>query len=140
LKIVADPQLLKRAFANIVTNALQAMPEGGKLTIKASRTEEETSVSFEDSGIGIPEENLPKLFHPLFTTKAKGQGFGLPVCKRIVEAHNGTITVNSQVGKGSTFTIRIPVRGDAGSEDTEKTIRGNVTQNTENFDTQNRGR
>ena len=110
LKIVADPQLLKRAFANIVTNALQAMPEGGKLTIKASRTEEETSVSFEDSGIGIPEENLPKLFHPLFTTKAKGQGFGLPVCKRIVEAHNGRITVRSRVGEGSTFTVRIPLR------------------------------
>ncbi|MEX2723467.1 MAG: ATP-binding protein, partial [Candidatus Freyarchaeota archaeon] len=59
-------------------------------------------------GEGIPEENLPKLFQPLFTTKSKGQGLGLSVCKRLVEAHGGDITVKSKVGKGSTFTIKIP--------------------------------
>ncbi len=57
----------------------------------------------------MPEEDLGKLFEPFFTTKAKGQGFGLPVCKRLVEAHGGTITVKSKPGKGSTFTIQIPL-------------------------------
>ena len=67
-------------------------------------------VMVEDTGVGISDENLSKLFTPLFTTKAKGQGFGLPVCKRMVEAHDGNITVESKVGKGSTFTIKIPLR------------------------------
>ena len=67
-------------------------------------------ISIEDTGGGIPDENMSKLFKPLFTTKAKGQGFGLPVCKRMVEAHDGTIIVESKVGKGSTFTVEIPLR------------------------------
>jgi len=108
-KLMVDPELMKRAFINLVTNALQAMPSGGRLAIGASRTEETASISVEDTGVGIPEENLPMLFQPLFTTKPKGQGFGLPVSKRIVEAHGGAITVESQVGRGSTFMVHIPL-------------------------------
>jgi len=109
-KLRIDPAMMKRVFTNLVTNALQAMPDGGQLTIRASRTEEAISISVQDTGVGIPEENLDKLFQPLFTTKSKGTGFGLPVCKRIVEAHDGSITVESKVGRGSTFTVKIPLR------------------------------
>ena len=99
-KLMIDPALMRRVFTNLVINALQAMPDGGQLTINASKTEDVALVRVEDTGIGIPEENLSKIFQPLFTTKARGQGFGLAVCKRIVEAHGGTITVESKVGKG----------------------------------------
>jgi len=85
------------------------MPNGGQLTVELSRTDEAVSISVHDTGVGIPEENLNKLFQPLFTTKSKGTGLGLAVCKRIAEAHGGTITIKSQVGKGSTFTVRIPL-------------------------------
>ena len=109
-KLMLDPTLMQRVFSNLITNAVQAMPNGGKLTIRASKKEETTLISIEDTGAGISDENLSKLFTPLFTTKAKGQGFGLPVCKRMVEAHDGNITVESKVGKGSTFTVEIPLR------------------------------
>jgi PAS domain S-box-containing protein len=109
-KLTLDPTLMQRVFSNLITNAMQAMPNGGKLTIRASKKEETALISIEDTGAGISDENLSKLFMPLFTTKAKGQGFGLPVCKRLVEAHDGNITVESKVGKGSTFTVEIPLR------------------------------
>ncbi|MEM2601381.1 MAG: PAS domain-containing protein [Candidatus Bathyarchaeia archaeon] len=108
-KLMIDPGLMKRVFLNMITNAIQAMPDGGSLKISASMDDGMASISFEDTGVGIPRENLDKLFKPLFTTKAKGQGFGLAVCKRIVEAHGGTIGVESELGKGSKFTIKIPI-------------------------------
>jgi len=109
-KLMIDPLMMRRVFTNLVTNALQAMPEGGQLTITASQTEEVVLISVQDTGVGIPEEALPKLFYPLYTTKAKGVGLGLAVCQRLVEAHGGSITVESQVGRGSTFTVKLPVR------------------------------
>ena len=109
-KLMLDPAMMKRAFSNLITNALQAMPNGGQLTITASKKEENAFISIQDTGAGILEEHLPKIFQPLFTTKAMGQGFGLPVCKRLVEAHEGNIKVASKVGKGSTFTVKIPLR------------------------------
>ncbi|MEM3022698.1 MAG: ATP-binding protein, partial [Candidatus Bathyarchaeia archaeon] len=110
-KVMIDPGLMRRVFLNMITNAIQAMPDGGSLKISASMDGGMASVSFEDTGVGIPRENLDKIFKPLFTTKAKGQGFGLAVCRRIVEAHGGTIGVESEVGKGSKFTIKIPIMG-----------------------------
>jgi PAS domain S-box-containing protein len=104
-----DAQLMRRVFINLITNAIQAMPNGGKLTIVGSRTDRDASISVEDTGMGISEENLGKLFQPLFTTKTKGQGLGLAVCKRIIEAHGGEIAVESKEGEGSTFTIKIPL-------------------------------
>jgi len=114
-----DPALMRRVFTNLVTNALQAMPDGGQLTIKASKTDDAVAISFRDTGVGIAEENFDKLFMPLFTTKSKGQGFGLPVCKRLVEAHGGTITVKTKLGEGSTFTVKLPLRN-AYSKEQEK--------------------
>ncbi|MFQ6095352.1 MAG: CHASE4 domain-containing protein [Candidatus Bathyarchaeia archaeon] len=109
-KLMVDPSLMRRVITNLVINALQAMPNGGQLTIGASKTEETASISIQDTGAGIPKENMDKLFQPLFTTKSKGTGLGLAVCKRLVEAHDGSITVESKVGRGSTFTIKIPFR------------------------------
>jgi signal transduction histidine kinase len=109
-KLTVDTALMKRVFINLITNALQAMPDGGDLKIAAKRMEDSALVSIQDTGVGIPEENMDKIFQPLFSTKAKGQGLGLSVCKRLVEAHDGSITFKSKVGKGSTFTVEIPLR------------------------------
>jgi PAS domain S-box-containing protein len=111
--ITVDPTMIKRILTNLITNALQAMPDGGKLTIAASRKQDEVQISVQDTGPGISDENKAKIFQPLFSTKAKGQGLGLAVVKRLVEAHNGTITFDSEIGKGTTFTIAIPIAKEA---------------------------
>lgn len=109
LTITADPYLLKRVLINLVTNAVQAMPEGGELTIKAQdNAAGQTLIVVKDTGVGIPKEVKSKIFTPLFTTKAKGQGFGLAACKRIVESQGGTITFESEAGKGTKFIITLP--------------------------------
>jgi len=106
--VMIDPAMLRRVFSNLIMNAIQAMPDGGRLEIDLYGTDEFLFIAFKDTGMGIPEENMGKLFNPLFTTKAKGQGLGLPVCKKLVEAHNGRITVESKPGGGSTFTVKLP--------------------------------
>ena len=106
-KTKIDPEQMKRVFVNLINNAIQAMPEGGKLIIKASKTKKYSSIAFQDTGVGIPDEIKTKIFTPLFTTKAKGQGFGLAVCKKLVEAHGGKITVKSKLREGTTFTIKL---------------------------------
>lgn len=108
-RIVVDKEKMQRVFINLIKNAFDAMPNGGVLTIKSEKTENQAFISFIDTGSGMSEETLQKLWTPLFTTKAKGMGFGLPICKRIVEAHCGKICVESQIGKGTTFIITIPV-------------------------------
>jgi len=107
-KLMIDPNLMRRVFTNLILNAIQAMPSGGQLTVRASETDNEVLICFQDAGVGIPKENIDKLFIPLYTTKARGAGLGLPVCKRLVEAHGGSITVESKTGEGSTFTVRLP--------------------------------
>jgi PAS domain S-box-containing protein len=108
-QIKADVQLLKRVLINLVTNAMQAMPNGGKLTLHSQvNSDGQVLVTVEDTGIGIPEKIKPQIFTPLFTTKPRGQGFGLAVCKRVIEAHGGTISFESQEGKGAKFTIQFP--------------------------------
>jgi PAS domain S-box-containing protein len=108
-QIKADLQLLKRVLINLVTNSVQAMPDGGKLTLTGQvNCEGQVSVSVEDTGVGIPEAIKHQIFTPLFTTKPRGQGFGLAVCKRVIEAHGGTITFESTEGKGAKFTVQFP--------------------------------
>jgi PAS domain S-box-containing protein len=108
--ILADPDQLGQVFGNIILNAIQAMPEGGQLLVKTEAPSPEwVALSFADTGVGIPEENLGKIFEPLFTTKAKGIGLGLAVTKTLVEGHGGTIEVQSELGKGSTFTVQLPI-------------------------------
>jgi signal transduction histidine kinase len=108
LQVMADPHLLHRVFANLILNAMQAMPGGGKLKVSAF-SDGAIAVCVSDTGIGIQEDFKDKLFKPLFTGKAKGTGLGLAVVKRIVEAHGGDIIVESEVGKGSTFTVKLPI-------------------------------
>lgn len=108
-EFVCDEMIIERVLYNLVLNAVQAMPEGGTLTIRGRRLGGQLVISVEDTGVGIPENVLQKLFTPFFTTKAKGQGLGLAVCKRFIEALNGRIDVKSEVGRGSTFTLTIPL-------------------------------
>jgi signal transduction histidine kinase len=107
-KLISDPDLLKRILSNLVSNAIQAMPMGGKLMIRAFKDADAVVITVEDTGVGIPEEVRPKLFTPLFTTKARGQGFGLAVIKRMTEALGGSVTFESEVGKGTKFVVRFP--------------------------------
>jgi signal transduction histidine kinase len=107
-EVIADPTFLKRVFINLISNAIQAMPKGGNLEIQARREIDEVVITVQDSGVGVPEDIKNKLFTPLFTTKAKGQGFGLPVVKRMTEALDGNVTFESKEGKGTKFIIRLP--------------------------------
>jgi len=104
-----DAGLLKQAFLNMVLNAIQAMPHGGRLTVETGLRNDMLEVKIADTGIGIPEENRKKLFSPFFTTKKNGTGLGLAITYRIIENHHGTIDVLSEPGKGTTFTVKIPV-------------------------------
>ena len=108
LKIRTDPTLLRRALTNLINNAIQAMPNGGTLQLTAEKKDGLAVIVVSDTGQGIPEEIKSKLFTPLVTTKAKGQGFGLAVVKRLVEALNGSITFDSAEGVGTTFTVMLP--------------------------------
>ncbi len=105
----ADPDQLAQVFGNLIQNAIQAMNRGGTLTISSHLNEAgEVAVQIQDSGMGIPVENLGKLFEPLFTTKTKGIGLGLPLVKNLVEGHEGRIEVASKEGRGATFTVCLP--------------------------------
>jgi PAS domain S-box-containing protein len=106
-----DADQMKRVFKNLIKNAIDAMPNGGTLTIKSKKARDFIKILVRDTGEGIPKQNLGKMFVPFFTTKAKGVGIGLSICKRLVEAHEGTITVESEVGEGSCFTVTVPING-----------------------------
>jgi PAS domain S-box-containing protein len=108
-KICTDQLYLKRILSNLTSNAVQAMPKGGKISVTATCKDEKIFITVADTGEGIPDEVKDKLFKPLFTTKAKGQGFGLAVVKKLTEALNGKVTVESQVGKGTQFTVEFPI-------------------------------
>ncbi len=111
--ILADPDQLGQVFSNIIRNGIQAMPEGGQLAVKSEVFRPGwVAVSITDTGVGIPPKEQQKVFEPLFTTKAKGIGLGLAVTSILVEGHGGTIEVQSKVGKGSTFTVRLPIRAE----------------------------
>lgn len=109
-EVNGDPIQLKQVFLNIILNSFQAMSKGGRLEIATSMEDEFVKISFEDTGTGISKENLDKVFDPFFTTKeiGEGTGLGLSICLGIVERHGGKIDVQSQHGKGSVFTVRLP--------------------------------
>ncbi len=108
-RIQIDSNQIQQAFQNIILNAIQAMPEGGKLEIKTLTSENTVEIVFKDTGVGIPRENLQKIFEPLFTTKATGIGFGLSIVKDIVESHKGMIYVESEVDVDTSFTVKLPI-------------------------------
>ncbi len=106
--ILVDSIFISRIMVNLVNNAIQAMPKGGKLTIHAYKEKNDVLITVKDTGVGIPEKVKDKLFEPMFTTKSKGQGFGLAVIKRMTEALGGKVTFESKENKGTTFTVRLP--------------------------------
>jgi signal transduction histidine kinase len=122
--VQADDGLLRRVFTNLLTNAVQAMPDGGFIIVEGSPVKEMAKVSVSDTGPGISEENRKKIFQPLFTTKAKGTGLGLAVCKRLVEAHGGEVTFSTKEGVGTTFTVLIPLK--QGGEQTKSAAEATI--------------
>ena len=123
-QVYADPLHVEQVLGNLITNACQAMvtttlktgsatlENGGKLTISARQKKQMVAIAVKDTGTGITPENKEKLFEPLFSTKVTGIGLGLAVSKKLAEANGGRIEVESEVGKGSTFTLYLPVKGD----------------------------
>jgi PAS domain S-box-containing protein len=104
-----DTDRICRVFVNVIVNAFDAMPNGGKLTVKSQEATGMLVFGFTDTGEGMAQETLSKIWTPLFTTKAKGMGFGLAISKRIIEAHAGTITAQSEPKAGTTITIELPL-------------------------------
>jgi PAS domain S-box-containing protein len=122
-EILADPDQIQQVCFNVVHNAIQAMPQGGRLAVQVRRTvprkrredpvgDQFIRIAFEDTGVGIPSEHLPKVFDPFFTTKEVGQGtgLGLAVSYGIVRNHGGWMDVKSEVGRGSVFNVYLPIR------------------------------
>jgi two-component system sporulation sensor kinase A len=105
-----DAEKMKRVFVNLIRNAVDAMPQGGDLTIQSKESNGNLQVSFSDTGGGITEEVASRMWTPFFTTKAKGVGLGLSISKRVVEAHKGHISYETKVGKGTTFVVTIPLQ------------------------------
>ncbi len=107
--IYADRNHIVQIFGNLIINACQAMPRGGELIIEAEAVNNTINISIGDTGCGISEENMNKIFEPLFTTKSRGIGLGLCICKNLIEANGGKIEVKSTEYKGTVFTVTLPV-------------------------------
>lgn len=110
-KVKCMPSQINQVFLNMITNAAQAMGDEGTLTIRSVAKSSFVEVSFEDTGSGIPDDVLPKIFDPFFTTKpvGEGTGLGLSIVHKIIQGHGGAIRVKSQVGKGTTFFVELPL-------------------------------
>ena len=111
--VVGDGEKLRQAFLNIVINAFQATPSGGGVTITLNKADSEIEIRFRDSGSGITSENLRRIFEPFFTTKQDGTGLGLAITKKIIEGHGGTLHVESEVDKGTTVIVALPLQSSA---------------------------
>jgi two-component system NtrC family sensor kinase len=120
----ADPDLLKQVFLNIILNGAQAMEGQGTLTLRSQmdKNGKELLIQIQDTGSGIAKEHLPKLFDPFFTTKEKGTGLGLALVYGIVSKHKGSLHVESELGKGTSFLIHLPVLDQGEWMKGEKTI------------------
>ena len=113
-RVTVDSELIAQASANLVTNAIQAMPSGGTLVVSSRRAASGgVEIRLTDQGIGIPPENLDKIFRLYYTTKLGGSGIGLAMVYRIVQMHDGRVDVESTVGKGTTVTLTLPAAPDA---------------------------
>lgn len=108
IKLKGDKFAMERVFKNIIRNAIDAMPDGGTFGISIASSADYVDIEFRDTGSGIPPEKLENLFTEFTTTKRSGLGLGLAIAKRIVNAHNGTITIESEIGKGTAVRLRLP--------------------------------
>jgi signal transduction histidine kinase len=105
-----DTDMLKQVVLNLFINAQQAMSEGGELMIRTDRQQNDAIIQINDTGSGIAPDRLPHIFDAYYSSRPRGSGLGLPTAKKIVEAHSGTIKVDSEPGKGTSFTIRLPIQ------------------------------
>jgi signal transduction histidine kinase len=112
--ILMDREQMKQAILNLLLNAIQAMPGGGHLTLRGQNSKDGQwiHVSIQDSGVGIPDEDMGKLFDPFFSTKEGGVGLGLSIAHRIIDQHHGNIEVESAHGKGTLFTLWLPIHNE----------------------------
>jgi len=106
--LAADPELLHRALSNLVLNAIDAMPEGGTLTIRAQGSGDRVRIEVADTGVGLTREECSRLFTPYYTSKQHGTGLGLAIVQSVISDHGGKITVQSEPDRGTTFTIDLP--------------------------------
>jgi signal transduction histidine kinase len=106
--IAADPELLHRAVSNLVLNAMDAMPQGGTLTLRTQQDNDHAYIEVADTGTGLTPEECERIFTPYYTSKAHGTGLGLAIVQSVVSDHGGRISVRSQSGQGTTFTIQLP--------------------------------
>ena len=105
-----DADMLKQVILNLFINAQQAMSNGGDLMIRTDRREKDALIQISDTGTGITPDKLPRIFDAYYTSRPQGSGLGLPTAKKIIEAHKGSISVNSVPGKGTSFDIRLPIQ------------------------------
>lgn len=110
-KTMLDEEKMVRVSVNVIQNAVEAMPQGGELTIVSKESDGNLELTFSDTGCGIEEDALAKIWVPFSTTKAKGMGLGLPLAKQIIEAHGGSISIKSAVGRGTLVSVILPVNG-----------------------------
>jgi signal transduction histidine kinase len=103
-----DRDKVVQVLLNLIRNAIEAMREPGHIFIRAKQVNKEVVIEIEDTGTGIPENELENIFHPFFTTKENGTGLGLSICYKIVQDHGGTLSVQSVIGQGSVFIIKLP--------------------------------
>jgi len=108
--VEVDADQIRQVLLNLLVNAIQAMPEGGEIRVRTRRTDDAILLVVADTGPGIAPAHMPKLFEPFFTTKEKGTGLGLAICTRLAREHGGTITCESEPGKGASFVVRLPLR------------------------------
>ena len=109
-EIMADSAMLYQSFLNILLNAMQSMPDGGRILVEVSANDHRITIHFDDEGQGIPPENMNKIWDPFFTTKEQGTGLGLGIVKNIVESHGGSIQIANRPVRGARVTVELPLK------------------------------
>ena len=120
--VAFDPKQVHQVLINLFKNALEAMPQGGEITIASRVREDKVEISVSDTGVGMPPEVAGNIFQPYFTTKEKGTGLGLAICQNIIAEHGGCILADSTPGRGSTFTIQLPLKETAPAEEDDPAL------------------
>ena len=109
MNALVAPDRIMQMLLNVLKNGLQAMPDGGKLHVELKDAASVAIIKISDSGVGIPPESIPHIFDPFWTSKARGTGLGLALCRKVVLEHGGSLTVESTLGVGTTFTATLPM-------------------------------
>jgi signal transduction histidine kinase len=121
-EIMADSAMLYQSFLNILINAMQSMPDGGRILVEISSNDHGVTVHFDDEGQGIPSENLDKIWDPFFTTKEQGTGLGLGIVKNIVESHGGSIQIVNRPVRGARVTVELPLLPKTTAKDEDSVV------------------